>query len=1164
MKKKTWVKVAAFALALTLLWMNMADVRNILDANAEAEENREVNGEELKIGNISIDEKGVTDQGTVTILVPIASGQAKDVTLMLMAEGSEEQHSVPAAFDEETNTWKAVLSVSENEWMKDGKVFVASVTATDAVSEEAVSAIVAGDNSTSARPGDATALYYFTVKRQSTEGEGSGNDPSKNPEDNDPDQNGENIDAALAVGEISIRIGGEKETASEGDTVTVLVKVNGGDGNETVTVAFGMEGSEDTHTEPLIYDPDANAYKAELNVTEEGWMKPGKVYISSVTATDESGKEVKGKVTEDGADSADVDTALYFFTVVETEQPPVEDKPKYDNTAPVIDDISMDKQGETLKDGDTVTISVAAYDPESEVKSVSVEIRVVYDSGYFSWEDELEYNETNKRWEETLEYGRYYLGDPNYIGKWYIGNVTAVNENNLYTDRGKDSDIASKLYAPDNTPLHWFMVTGEKPPEAEVKDATIDSVMLKEDGEILKPGDMLNIEVQVSKGDKELRKENGCEIQISTDAASMNGWRNDYENIRFSLDWSEEKRCYCGSSEITDKMYPGIWKIYCIRLYYGSGVRSYYSWDNEASIWKDYKFTLKNDDYDVEPPQVREIAIDRRGEEISPGENVKLSVKATDNEGIANIRARFVATTGNLIGSASEKDISLERVGETDEYVGTFTVGERTYPCEWYLDYIYIKDISTNHQYISTCKAGEYNSGDIYAYDADNYSLREKFYFNVVQTGDVVDQDTVTVPVYGYRNSGDSWEYGYLGSTEILRRGTGNEILDAIKAQYGTNLPEGVSITGCASKRGSSDTGEDPVVLWEGNSVNIQYDKNLIMLTLHDSYDSMNFMDYPVLYQGMIAGKEGETLELPKELPGLRNIEWKTFDGLKYSTIDNIIVGSDPVQYVYGCAEADADAPDTPVVPDTPVTPDIPVNPSPTGPVALPYLKIAEVSAEITAAGNGAVVTVDMGAATVVPKDILEAAKGKDVKVVLEMDGYTWSINGRDILSSHLKDVNLKVIRNTDYIPSGLISRLAGDNPVEQITLEYNGDFGFTADLTMNIGSQYAGKTGSLYWHDSDGRMIFMNAGAVDTAGNVTLGFSHASDYAVVITGPAATVAPNAAAVSVTKPTAVAVKTGDTSPIAFYAILLIAALAAGGLSVGTAVCRKKRSGRKSK
>lgn len=189
-----------------------------------------------------------------------------------------------------------------------------------------------------------------------------------------------------------------------------------------------------------------------------------------------------------------------------------------------------------------------------------------------------------------------------------------------------------------------------------------------------------------------------------------------------------------------------------------------------------------------------------------------------------------------------------------------------------------------------------------------------------------------------------------------------------------------------------------------------------------------------------------------------------------------------------------------------------------------------------------------MSDATVAPKDVLEAAKGKDVDIVLDMNGYKWTINGNNIQADNLKDINLAVDTDSDAIPDDVISELAGNNPVKQISLAYSGDFGFKASLTYNIGSEYAGKYGNLYYYDSTGRMIFQNAGAIDADGNISLNFSHASEYAVVIADYAVTTenADNTATGSIA--------TGDSSPIVLYAVLCVMAIALAGIA---AVTRKK-------
>ncbi len=173
------------------------------------------------------------------------------------------------------------------------------------------------------------------------------------------------------------------------------------------------------------------------------------------------------------------------------------------------------------------------------------------------------------------------------------------------------------------------------------------------------------------------------------------------------------------------------------------------------------------------------------------------------------------------------------------------------------------------------------------------------------------------------------------------------------------------------------------------------------------------------------------------------------------------------------------------------------------------------------------VVKVELADATTVPKEILEAAKGSDVDVVLEMSGgYSWTINGNDIKASNLKEINLEVKQYVDVVPSGLIKELAGDKPTRQLSLTHNGDFGFKATLNFNMGSEYAGQYGNLYYYDSEGKLKFQNAGKIGEDGTCGVVFSHASDYVVVV------------GEDMTPSTAKAPVTGDNANLTIYFVLL--------------------------
>lgn len=204
-----------------------------------------------------------------------------------------------------------------------------------------------------------------------------------------------------------------------------------------------------------------------------------------------------------------------------------------------------------------------------------------------------------------------------------------------------------------------------------------------------------------------------------------------------------------------------------------------------------------------------------------------------------------------------------------------------------------------------------------------------------------------------------------------------------------------------------------------------------------------------------------------------------------------------------------APKPDPTPKPDSTPSPDPAPSTDPSAPVQLGQEVVAAKVQEIQdaikkmAAGEGQkTVAIDMQKATVVPNEILKAAKGQDVKVVLNMGGYTWTINGKDIKGDNLQNVDLRMTllaENKNTISSALIKTVAGNNPARQLDLAYSGEFGFTAELTLDIGSGYAGKVASLYYCTDDGKLVYQQRSGIDGIGKVKLNFSHASSYVLVI-----------------------------------------------------------------
>lgn len=187
-----------------------------------------------------------------------------------------------------------------------------------------------------------------------------------------------------------------------------------------------------------------------------------------------------------------------------------------------------------------------------------------------------------------------------------------------------------------------------------------------------------------------------------------------------------------------------------------------------------------------------------------------------------------------------------------------------------------------------------------------------------------------------------------------------------------------------------------------------------------------------------------------------------------------------------------------PVDPDPTPTPD----PDPSGPSTGESDGWESIADEIAAADDGDSITIDMNGETEVPADIFEDVAGKDVDLVFDMgDGLSWSVNGQDIpTDADLSDLDLGVDLGTDGIPVDVINAITGEKDSVQITLAYDGDFGFTLTLTAPLGEDNAGYWANLYHYDEDTEaMNFEAAAEIGADGSVSLPLSHASQYAIVI-----------------------------------------------------------------
>ena len=159
------------------------------------------------------------------------------------------------------------------------------------------------------------------------------------------------------------------------------------------------------------------------------------------------------------------------------------------------------------------------------------------------------------------------------------------------------------------------------------------------------------------------------------------------------------------------------------------------------------------------------------------------------------------------------------------------------------------------------------------------------------------------------------------------------------------------------------------------------------------------------------------------------------------------------------------------------------------------------IRAEEEKAEEGTVINVDMNGTTVVPGDIFDSIKGRDVTITFDMgSGILWSVDGKSIITDKADDIDFTVRTGGSAVPVEIVNNVTGEHYSIQLSLAYDGEFGFTAVLSVNLGKENTGYTASLYYYNQNtGELEFVCADEVAEDGTVSFAFTHASDYVIVI-----------------------------------------------------------------
>jgi len=208
----------------------------------------------------------------------------------------------------------------------------------------------------------------------------------------------------------------------------------------------------------------------------------------------------------------------------------------------------------------------------------------------------------------------------------------------------------------------------------------------------------------------------------------------------------------------------------------------------------------------------------------------------------------------------------------------------------------------------------------------------------------------------------------------------------------------------------------------------------------------------------------------------------------------------------------------------------------------------ANVIEAVNKAKTGSKIRVNLLKTTKIPASVFESIKGKDMNVTFKVsDQASWIINGKDITGNVTAPIDLGLVVGTSDIPKQKVTALADGNETIQLSLNYDGVFGFEGILRLSIGSDYSGKIANLYYYnETTGKFEYYQAVQVKEDGTVDFKFSHASDYVIVL---------NETDMSQTTGSVIASpKTSDNTPVAAAVILLLF----GCALMGTAYRKNKK------
>ena len=861
------------------------------------------------------------------------------------------------------------------------------------------------------------------------------------------------------------------QTVNFGESITFTITLNQ-EYEKGNTAYITFQGPEGTGFSFPAEKTGEVTYEGSASLSSN--MKTGNWMLSSIELVDENGDNALKISIENMSD--------YWFIVENTLE---------DQEPPVLQEFSMNiKNGQTLNPGDKITFTVKATD-DSPLRN---QAQIMFQSAMDNLTAESSWRSVMAQWDEQegLYRGTLELDQDMYPSEWYVQDIILWDENNMMGE-----------YTGEKLGDYYFYLQREDTLVTPTYSVSISFLQLDKNG-------YWNTSYSFNQAEVARRttlKDLGViypEMASPLEEMSQTGWK--------VQSWSDTPiECPDLEAPILSDINYVIYAVYdkeCVRFTY-----TYQNENGNTQVGSVPVIVESGTTYgDLEEILADKVIVGNGYQGAAfTGWNIDLQGHTADE---------VVTDVGYVYGTARYEQIKIAAnysylskdgswVDSTKEWVGKpeTTIDELQRELSAYVPENGSEEYSIIWTFLENYEAGATVEA------LTNYSI----YLEASYSGKKIVQHQA----FYWDEDG---AYSDCGQTYIVDEGTTYEEVDAMIQKE--PLPE--FYPGLRFSEWDNWSGNRTGVI-EDNYSNIYeeaiYENSLVRFIVDQRCRNMEYPSYaydlPAPYDAYACqvAEPGESVTIPDTVENCSDITWIFPSGESgaLQSGDSITISNAGMFVVAGYSnsenpgeteEPDDTEPDNPgeteepddtQEPDNPGEPDDSDAPETPGNTQLPEETVNQIVEQIKNAGTGETVVVTMKDATVIPKEILESAKGKDVNLYLEMGGYSWTINGKDVLASNLQDIDLRVEMNTGAVPPQVVQQMAGENPSIQLSLDHEGDFGFKAVLNLYVGSQYAGKYGNLFYYDSAGKMVYISTGLIGADGRVSLNFSHASDYLVVI-----------------------------------------------------------------